>query len=169
MNKEQFNQLEVLEQIQYINDNIEGMSLTKLCEEIGVNRSTLTKRFKAKGYTFNKELNKYINEVPTEPLKSNVGASEGETDTNTLLNMIRALEDRVQKLEEQSNQTTTTQQQNNNKKEIRFYKSNDLVVRAYKIDSEVQQRFKAYCEENSQYKVSDIITTAIENFLNDME
>lgn len=169
MNKEQFNSMEVLEQIEYINDNIEGMSLTKLCEGIGVNRSTLTKRFKAKGYTFNKELNKYINEVPTEPLKSNVRASEGETDTNTLLNMIRALEDRVQKLEKQSNQTTTTQQQNNNKKEIRFYKSNDLVVRAFKIDSAIQQRFKAFCEDNSQYKVSDIITTALENFLNDME
>lgn len=168
MNKEQFNLLEVLEQIQYINDNIEGMSLTKLCNEIGVNRSTLTKRFKAKGYTFNKELNKYINEVPTEPLKSNVRASDDTIDTNTLLNMIRALENRVQKLEEQSNQTTTIQQQNNNK-EIRFYKSSDLVVRAYKIDSVVQQRFKAYCEDNSQYKVSDIITTAIENFLNDME
>ena len=169
MNKEQFNQLEVLEQIQYINEMIQQKSLTKLCEEIGVNRSTITKRFKSKGFIYDKSVNLYQLNDSLEPLKSNVRASEGETDTNTLLNMIRALENRVQKLEQQSNQTTTTQQQNNNKKEIRFYKSSDLVVRAYKIDSEVQQRFKAYCEDNSQYKVSDIITTAIENFLNDME
>lgn len=169
MNKEQFNQLEVLEQIQYINEMIQQKSLTKLCEEIGVNRSTITKRFKSKGFIYDKSVNLYQLNDSLEPLKSNVRASEGETDTNTLLNMIRALENRVQKLEQQSNQTTTTQQQNNNKKEIRFYKSNDLVVRAFKIDSAIQQRFKAYCEDNSQYKVSDIISTAIENFLNDME
>lgn len=168
MNKQQFNQLEVLEQIEYINSQLDTLSLTKLCNEIGINRSTISKRFKLKGYTFNKELNKYINEVPTEPLKSNVITSDDTIDINTLLNMIRALEDRVQKLEKQSNQTTTIQQQSNNKG-IRFYKSSDLVVRAYKIDSVVQQRFKAYCEDNSQYKVSDIITTALENFLNDME
>lgn len=168
MNKEQFNNMQVSEQIQYINEMIQQKSLTKVCNDIGVNRSTITKRFKAKGFIYDKSVNLYQLNDSSEPLNDLVRASDDTTDINTLLNMIKALENRVQKLE-QSNQATTVQQQNNNNKEIRFYKSNDLVVRAYKIDSAVQQRFKAYCEDNSQYKVSDIITTALENFLNDME
>lgn len=169
MNKEQFNQLEVLEQLEYINNNIGSDSLTKLCNTIGLNRSTITKRFKGIGYIFDKDTNKYILNDSLEPLGANIGALNDTIDTNTLLNMIRALEKRIEVLENQCNSSATYMQQNNNSKEIRFYKSNDLVVRAYKIDSAVQQRFKAFCEDNSQYKVSDIITTAIENFLNDME
>lgn len=169
MNKEQFNQLEVLEQIEYINSNLDGMSLTKLCESIGINRSTITKRFKALNYTFNKDTNKYILNDSLEPLESNLKPSNDTVDTNTLLNMIRALEKRIEVLGNGCNSSATDMQQNCKNGGIRFYKTNDLVVRAYKIDSAVQQRFKAYCEDNSQYKVSDIITTAIENFLNEME
>ena len=162
MNKEQFNQLEVLEQIKYINDNIEGMSLTKLCDSMGMNRATISKRFKAKGYIFNKELNKYINEVPTEPLKSNVGASDDTIDTNTLLNMIRALEERVLQLEVHKNNTKVLQNDSN----IQFYPKNNDTVKTFRIDIDIYNRFKEYCNKNSMYKQKDILSTALEQYLN---
>lgn len=162
MDKQQFNQLEVLEQIQYINNNLDNNSLTKLCDTLGVNRSTISKRFKAKGYTFNKELNKYINEVPTEPLKSNVRASDDTIDTNTLLNMIRALEERVLQLEVHKNNTKVLQSDSN----IQFYPKNNDTVKTFRIDIDIYNRFKEYCNKNSMYKQKDILSSALEQYLN---
>ena len=54
MNKQQFNNMDVLEQLEYINNNIGTESLTKYCSTLGINRSTITKRFKTLGYIFNK-------------------------------------------------------------------------------------------------------------------
>ena len=51
MNKIQFNSLETIDQIQYINKKlIEGNTVTKVCESIGIGRSTIRDRFKKVGY-----------------------------------------------------------------------------------------------------------------------
>ena len=60
MTKEEFNNIEILEQIQYINDNIGSRSLTKYCDELGISRSTLSKRFKKLNYIFDKNINQYV-------------------------------------------------------------------------------------------------------------
>ena len=59
MNKEEFNKLEVMDQIEYINQKLKETSLTKICDEVGIARSTIRGRFKKLGY----ELvdNQYIN------------------------------------------------------------------------------------------------------------
>ncbi len=46
MNKEKFNKLEVIEQIKYINEKLKENSLTKICDEIGIARSTIRGRLK---------------------------------------------------------------------------------------------------------------------------
>lgn len=61
MNKDQFNGLEILEQIEYINDQLKNnKSITYVCKEIGVSRSTIRDRFKKIDYIFSKELNRYM-------------------------------------------------------------------------------------------------------------
>ncbi|WP_154665262.1 hypothetical protein [Romboutsia timonensis] len=50
MNKEHFNNLEMLEQIEYINSQLEFNRLTKVCTSIGIDRATARKRFKSFGY-----------------------------------------------------------------------------------------------------------------------
>ena len=51
--------LKVIDQIKYINEKLKENSLTKICDEIGIARSTIRGRFKKIGY----ELidNQYIN------------------------------------------------------------------------------------------------------------
>lgn len=73
MNKEQFNNLNILEQIEYINSQLDKDSLTKVCKTIGVNRSTISKRFKSKGY----ELidNRYINVDDTKDIVNTKNAT----------------------------------------------------------------------------------------------
>ena len=170
MDKQQFDNMELLEQIQYINNNIGTESLTKYCDSLGLNRSTISKRFKSIGYFFNKKLNRYISTNDTTDVQQN------STEYVTI-EQYRALEGRIKAVEElyrtigtteiqqQYNNSTTKYQQNNNSNTIKFYKG-DVVVRAYRIDEEVYRRFKAYTDDNKQYKISDIISTALEDFLN---
>ena len=50
MNKLEFNQLELHQQVQYINDQLVlGSYITKVCDAIGIDRSTVRKRFKKGG------------------------------------------------------------------------------------------------------------------------
>lgn len=60
MDKLEFNKKDIQEQVQYINEKLcTGLSITKVCKDIGIDRSTVRKRFEKGGYTFNKNLNLY--------------------------------------------------------------------------------------------------------------
>lgn len=60
MTKEQFNNLELIEQIKYINNQLENKStLTLICKELNIGRSTIRDRFKKLGYSYSKDLNRY--------------------------------------------------------------------------------------------------------------
>lgn len=180
MDKQQFNNLEVLEQIKYINRQLEFKSLRKICESIGIKRKAVNDKFKDVGYTL--VGNQYI-ATDTDTKKANNNNSKTVENTNnisitieqynSLEKQIKALEDKYNKLsttieKQQNNNCTTEVQQNNNSNEIRFYK-NEVVVRAHRIDREVYNRFKAFTDSNKQYKISDIISTALENFLNEYD
>ena len=55
-----------MEQIEYINSQLDKDSLTKVCKTIGVNRSTISKRFKSKCYKLID--NRYINVDDTKEI-----------------------------------------------------------------------------------------------------
>lgn len=173
MDKQQFNNLEVLEQIKYINRQLEFKSLRKICESIGIKRKAVNDKFKDVGYTL--VGNQYI-ATDTDTKKANNNNSKTVENTNNIsitIEQYNSLEKRIKDIEKKlhtlsNNDTTNTQQKQNNDKEIKFYK-NVSVVRAYRVDTEVQQRFKEYCSKNNQYKISDIISTALENFLNEYD
>ncbi|MFQ9314458.1 MAG: hypothetical protein ACLR2R_14435 [Clostridium perfringens] len=61
MNKDEFNNLEIMEQINYLNKHLKaGQSLTNICNSIGIARSTVGGRMTKQGYTLDKNLNQYI-------------------------------------------------------------------------------------------------------------
>ena len=173
MDKQQFNNLEITEQIQYINKQLQNNSLTTVCATIGIDRATVRRRFKGRGYTL--VANQYI-ATDTDTKKANDSNSKTVKNTNNIsitIEQYNSLEKRIKDIEKKlhtlsNNNTTNTQQKQNNDKEIKFYK-NVSVVRAYRVDTEIQQRFKEYCSKNNQYKISDIISTALENFLNEYD
>lgn len=173
MDKQQFNNLEITEQIQYINKQLQSNSLTTVCATIGIDRATVRKRFKGKGYTLVD--NQYI-ATDTDTKKANDSNSKTVENSNNIsitIEQYNSLEKRIKDIEKKlhtlsNNNTTNTQQIQNNDKEIKFYK-NESVVRAYRVDTVIQQRFKEYCSKNNQYKISDIISTALENFLNEYD
>ena len=61
MTKDEFNKLKISDQINYINNKLlSGLTLTKVCNNIGIARSTVGTRASKLGYTFDKDLNQYI-------------------------------------------------------------------------------------------------------------
>ena len=61
MTKDEFNNLEIINQINYLNNNLKaGQSLTNICNSIGIARSTVGGRMTKQGYILDKNLNQYI-------------------------------------------------------------------------------------------------------------
>ena len=85
MNKDEFNKLEIEQQVEYIHKGLEVESLTKVCASIGIGRSTVSKRFKNKGY----ELidNKYI-KTTINTKKTNMDDPEIQEITDNLKKLI---------------------------------------------------------------------------------
>ncbi|MEJ8554627.1 hypothetical protein [Tepidibacter sp. Z1-5] len=84
MIKEEFDSLKIEEQITFINSKLkEGLSLTKLCKNIGIARSTISGRFKRNGYNLDKNDNVYksITKVHSDDiLESNIEVYESTPD-----------------------------------------------------------------------------------------
>lgn len=199
MNKEEFNQLGIIEQMTYINDLLKTMSLTKACDSIGIDRATVRKRFKSKEISFNKELNQYVFDVPyekydvkpnTEPLDAITTTYTTITTENrpkpikraerkdTNLDSIKLLEKKIKTLESQleatnkriddivTTKTTITTEETPKDSTIRKYDGEE-VVRSFRVNEDVQKRFKAYCKSQPEHKVSDILSTILDDFLSD--
>ena len=138
MRKEEFNKLNLKEQIEYINKKLENKTLTNLCEEIKISRSTIRERFLKQGYIFDKSKNKYIySEANNEPEKKNINAN----NTKVLEEKIKALESKIEAINDKLN---------NN------YNS---------LYEDVQKEFSKLCKKNSNHKVQDILSMALYEYM----
>lgn len=176
MNIEQFNTLPIEKQVEYINLQLETTSLNKACENLGVSESTVRDRFKRNNYK--RSGKRFVNlettdtTITTEPKELKKKLPPKKVNN---LDSIKLLEEKIKALESQleatnkridniitnkpSNQTEITTETT-----INTYGS-DEVVRSFRVNKGVQQRFKNYCKAHTEYRVSDILSTALEEFL----
>ncbi|WP_131007457.1 DUF5320 domain-containing protein [Clostridioides difficile] len=181
MNIEEFNVLPIEEQVKYINIQLEHMSLNKACSVLGVSESTVRDRFKRNNYK--REGKKFISletTTNTDTTTSNVAPIENKLkpikkaekkDNN--LDSIKLLEAKIKALESQieatnkridSLETTKTTINTTTDTTINTYEGNE-VIRSFRVNEGVQQRFKNYCKANAEHKVSDILSTILDEYL----
>ena len=166
MNKEAFNQLELIQQIEYINSKLDTLSLTKVCEAIGIDRKTVRRRFKSKGWELVE--NRYINTGNTIDTTNTKGNNKSNKS-----NDIKILEDKINSLEAQIKGIMDIINTNNtintvDTSELKKYEGS-TVSRNYRINEEIQQEFKLLCYKftsGTEYTVTDIISLALEDFIN---
>ena len=187
MNKTEFNNLDVLEQIEYINKSLLGdNTLTNICKNIGIGRSTIRDRFKKVSYEYNKATNQYesiveIIEAETvapaganEPIKENIkpviqqsSNKVVRTDNEILTSLINNYDDMNNKLNEMYNwyklQSSNKVVQTEKFKVDDF--EGDIVVRSYKLYEPIQREFLEFCKKNNKYKVQDILSQFIKEGL----
>lgn len=188
MNKEQFEGLELGQQVEYINGLLQNSSMVKACQTIGTNESTVRDRFKRNGYkrqgnqfvatsdTLN--TNNISNTTNTSGIKvTNDKVRESKSKANNikvLENRINSLENELEKLKAMilSNTCNTINtidaSDTRNTREIKKYESDNLVSRNYKIDRDVAEQFVKFCKVQkltNDYKVSDLATNALVEFM----
>lgn len=158
MEKEEFNKLKVDDQVEYINQKLDKKSLTEICNEIKISRAAIRKRFLNQGYEFNKIENKYtysskVSEVNNKADKE----SKCKNDTKVLEEKIQVLESKIKAIENKLN---------NNSSEVNIKKfEGKTVSRCYRLYEEVQKEFSKFCKENSNYKVQDILSMALYEYM----
>ena len=187
MNKTEFNNLDIMDQIEYINKSIlEGNTLTNICKSIGIGRSTIRDRFEKVGYKYNGDIKQYesiIEIIETdaiapaeanEPVKEDITPVIQESsnlvvgaENEILTNLINNYDDMNIKLNEMYNwyklQSSNEVVQTEKFKVEDF--EGDIVVRSYKLYEPIQREFLEFCKKNNKYKVQDILSQFIKDGL----
>lgn len=177
MNIEKFNDLPIDKQVEYINRELEFSSLNKICKSLGVSESTVRDRFKRNNYkrvdkrfvvnTTETTTNTNKKVLPIEAKIKPVKKVDNLDSIKLLEKKIKALERQIEATNKRIDNLNTTKTTINTTtyNTINTFEGNE-VVRSFRVNEDVQQRFKIYCKANSDYKVSDILSTALEEFLN---
>ncbi len=184
MNKEEFNALEIKNQVEYINTQLALLSLNRIAMAIGISESTIRDRFKSNGYK--RQGKSFIKLGTTEPTKENIKPKTTKKSTTTTSNTkaieqiqsnksMKVLEKKVESLEKELESikailnTITTNTiitvNTNSTKTIKKYEG-DGVARSYRVNEEVQKQWKVFCKSHSEHRVSDLISNALEEYMN---
>ena len=155
MMKEEFNKLDVKDQVEYINKKLESKTLTEVCKEIKISRSTVRDRFLKQGYIFDKNNNKYGNNY--ESNNKSVNENKCKNDTKVLEEKIQVLELKIEAIENKLNNNFGVES-------IKKFEGK-TVSRCYRLYEEVQKEFSKFCKENSNYKVQDILSMALYDYM----
>lgn len=144
MNKEQFKNLDILAQIEYVNNILkEGKTLTAFSEEVEISRKTISKNFGKAGYKYSQSKKQYILE--------NTDVQAGEQKkyySNITESNIKSTPERESNIPVINNITTNLEISNNQK--------NSLIYLMDNVD-----RIKAILEGQNEY-YKDITDSNIE-------
>ncbi|WP_195346668.1 DUF4250 family protein [Paraclostridium sordellii] len=179
MNRVEFDDLKIVDQVEYINKKLdEGDTLTNICKGIGIGRTTIRDRFKSISYEYNKNTKQYESfiEIIEEARVMNNKQSKLESSNKVVgatIDRNKVLEDMVLKYSDMNNKLNEMYEwyklkSSNNvvehKKLVIEDFEGDVVVRSYKLYEPVQKEFAEFCKGN-KYKVQDLLSQAIKNFL----
>lgn len=184
MNKEEFNKLPILNQVEFINSQINNDSITSVCKKIGVGRSTIRDRFKKADYSYSKELNKYVYIEPKEDLKDLTEQNNKcvTSDINTNLVEDSHILSVLKKLDEefQNNIIDLANNYEVLKEIIELHRRNTSVIKqqiiidldnsenkltTLRVNKAVLDEFNVFCEKNKQFTKVDLISQALKNFI----
>ena len=158
MGKDDFNKLNLKEQIEFINKNLGSKTLTEICKEIKISRSTIRERFLKQGYIVDKSQNKYIysSEVNNKAQKEN----KCNNNTKVLEEKIKVLESKIEAIENK----LSNKDKEFNAIEIKKFEGK-TVARCYRVYEDIQKEFSKFCKANSNYKVQDILSMALYEYM----
>nr|KEH84692.1 hypothetical protein Z967_p0074 [Clostridium novyi A str. 4540] len=195
MDRKKFDDMSVKAQINYFNAKLDkGYTLTKLCKEIGIGRSTVRKRFKAQGYEFDKNLNKYIlSYSKVDDITSSVKDSKPLDNTkidksyNNNFYITKQIEQNTIAEQECAYDVTdiTLEKLYKNtddilkmlewwknksiKNSIDISRLNNYVnktkTRSFNINIDILEKFTMYCKHHKQYQQTNLISIALLDFL----
>ena len=184
MNSTDFKKLDIESKVKYVNELLQqGDSVDNIRTTLGIGKNYIANTFAKGGYKLN--INQYIkcDDVVTNTtnvVKQNIKPSEPKKETNNINtkdSYYKALEGQIKDLQKQinlinnrldNNSITTnvvTDTTSIIHSDIDKLRNTDTTSSHYRIYKDIQEEFKAFCKEHKQYKVQDIISSAIREYL----
>jgi len=186
MTKEEFNNLEVLKQLDYINNLLaEGKSLRNIGIDLNMSKSTFRARFLKEGYIFSQDTSQYCNDnvaaiqsqaktiktqhkafkIVTEP------TYEGNTKTlqkyeKDIIELISKKNDILEMLKNYKNNTTKSDKPQLNINSLPNNLQKDITNKSIKIYNPIYKLFDEICSQYGSIKKQDIISLALLEFYN---
>lgn len=178
MDKNSFNNLELIDQLKYVNRLLQkSESLTSISKNLSIGRSTISERFKKLGYRYSKEFNQYIKH------------DNGESNTKVIHSNIKSLKSiKYNDLEMYNNCNTDV----NNKiinitneyetlmQMIELYKSNSNVLQnkiiidlpeagsdltSFRVNKEILKQFNEFVKEQKEFRKIDLVSMALKEYM----
>lgn len=193
MNKEELNNLSVTEQIHYINNELKNnKSITSVCKDLGIGRSTIRDRFKKANYIYSKDLNKYIdNKSITDVMQANLEVSNGcissdinKENNDNITDVLQkdTVTEIINKSDEEIKNNLLDLVSNYDvlKDIIELHRRNTSVIKqqividieesgskltTLRVNSKVLEQFNEFCKDNKQYKKVDLLSQAMKEFI----
>lgn len=179
MNRIEFDELKIIDQVEYINKKLnEGCTLTNICKSIGIGRTTIRDRFKNISYEYNKTTKQYESFIEIIEEADIIDNNQNKLESSdkvvgATLDKNKVLEDMVLNYSDMNNKLNemyewyklqSSEIVVQNKKLIIEDFEGDVVVRSYKLYEPIQKEFAEFCKGN-KYKVQDLLSQAIKDFL----
>lgn len=186
MNSTDFKELDIEYKVKYVNELLQqGDSVDNIRINLGVGKNYIGNTFKEEGYKLNRNINQYIKNdtvvtdttnVVKKPNKKVSKQSNKVNNINTSDDRIKVLERQIKDLQSQINIINDMLNKNNATNvvidttsfihsDIDKLRNTDTTSSHYRIYKDIQEEFKAFCKEHKQYKVQDIISSAIKEYL----
>lgn len=183
MNGEEFKNIDIESKVEYINDLLsQGDSVDNIRTILGVGKNYIANTFKKHGYSLNRNINQYVKSDSAATIATNVVKPNNKPidkpkkldNTNTKDNYYKALEGQIKDLQKQINDinnrldnkvTTNVAIETTDIIHKDLDTTKATVNRNYRIYEDVQKELTRFCKDNKQYKVQDILSSAIKEYL----
>lgn len=171
MSKEIFLELKIEDKIEYLNKELEkGKTVKEIREIIGIGKNKLQETIKQNNYKYNQKTKRYESSSSVILAKDTSGAVRGEgVDNATLLKLINEINELkkmdtkvVEMYEWYTNQLNVIEPI---ELKIESREDNSTTTKSYKIYSDTEKKFQDFCKRHKQYKVQDLISKALDEFI----
>ena len=176
MDRNQFDNLDLLDQITYINDNLKESTLTKICLIIGIGRTTIRDRFIKGGYVFNAISRQYDkdNTLVVQTYQNNKRVAQrvitGSSNTfelqkyNDILELVEYKEDILEMLKYYNGNANIIEVPQLDINNLPVDLQGDIVAKTMKLYVKVFDLFDKLCGDYSSVKRQDLISLALYEF-----
>lgn len=175
--KNDFNKLTTLEQINFVNSQLENnKSITSICKELEIGRSTIRERFKKHNYSYSKESNRYIAVSDNlDSINNKCITSDTYNKDNPLVTILEKSDTEIQK-----NIIDLVNNYDVLKEIIELHKCNTSVIKnqiiinlddkgskltTLRINKTTLDDFNKFCEKNNQFTKIDLVSQALKDFM----
>lgn len=193
MKFEELIKLDIANQIEYLNNKLgDGLSVKEIRGELNVGEKKLQKYLKSINFKFDQKTKRYIkvikvvndpdskenhkdNHLVVKHNEKSRGSKNntlpvGFNDYDKLMNMISTYEDISEKMDKLDEMIEWYEIQNSvidvTPQKLEIPPTNqDVVSRSFKIYRDVMEDFSKFCKSNNNYKVQDIISFALREFM----